>query len=469
MQKNFTASELSLSEYKLLLDSMTVYRGILDDKLVRKLHNLLNYTNNEYNSIEKVISLYSDFCFTLIRSGFYSFKEYIIQSILLDENSFSYIAQVQRYEDITPLLKNAVGNDLRKLQLLCEISPTKLKEFAKSLLNSSKFEIHVIENLAEWEVASEKPDPGRAGFEVRSAEWEKSTFTRMLKVFYSSADWGGCVEALVKFHNSLGCGIFARYRAFVWEASGNSCRFKGIDSMDPIKLSQLIGYEVERAEVIENTIQFLKGSPANNVLLYGDRGTGKSSTVKAILNEYFESGLRIIEVPKALLIDFPKIVKNLKNRNQKFIIFVDDLAFEDNEDSYTALKAVLEGGLENKPGNVLVYATSNRRHLIKEKFSDRFGLQSHNKDEEVHAYDTIQEKLSLADRFGITVVFSSPDKERYLKIVEGIAENRGLKVDKEYLHSEALKWELWYNGRSPRTARQFVDWLEGSVKDKEQK
>jgi predicted AAA+ superfamily ATPase len=223
-----------------------------------------------------------------------------------------------------------------------------------------------------------------------------------------------------------------------------------------------MGYEAERARVIENTLQFLKGFPANNALFYGDRGTGKSSTVKALLNEYYSQGLRMIEVPKTYLTDFPLIISLLKNRPEKFIIFVDDLAFEESGENYNALKAVLEGGLENRPNNVLIYATSNRRHLVKESFKDRAGLQSNNQDDEVRAADNIQEKLSLSDRFGITVTFAAPSQNKYLQIVEGIAEKRNLKFDKEKLYQEALKWQMRYNGRSPRTAKQFIDWVEGS-------
>jgi hypothetical protein len=257
--------------------------------------------------------------------------------------------------------------------------------------------------------------------------------------------------------------MFIKNIAFIWDKSNGQGYLRGIENHDLVTLSDLIGYQTEREEVINNTLQFLKGYNANNVLLYGDRGTGKSSTVKAILNEYHKHGLRIIEVPKSNLGDFPEIIRQLKGRKQKFIIFVDDLVFEDSEENYTTLKAILEGGLENRPKNVLIYATSNRRHLIKEKFSDRLGFQSGGSDDEIRAADTLQEKLSLADRFGITAVFSSPDKSRYLEIVEAMAEKRGIAMDKEQLHKEALKWELWYNGRSPRTARQFIDWLEGQV------
>jgi len=227
-------------------------------------------------------------------------------------------------------------------------------------------------------------------------------------------------------------------------------------------LSDFIGYERERLEVVENTEKFVRGLPANNVLLYGDRGTGKSSTVKAIANEYKEQGLRIIEIPRKYLVDFPAVLRLIKGRKCRFIIFIDDLAFEDSEESYTVLKSVLEGGVENRPDNVLIYATSNRRHLIKEKFSDRAGLKSVDPDDEVRAQDTLQEKLSLSERFGITVVFTSPDKKGFLQIVEGLAAKRGINIDKDTLQREAMKWELMYNGRSARTARQFIDWLEGN-------
>jgi predicted AAA+ superfamily ATPase len=227
-----------------------------------------------------------------------------------------------------------------------------------------------------------------------------------------------------------------------------------------INMDDLYSYERERREVLENTLQFLKGYQANNVLLYGDRGTGKSSTVKALVNEYHGKGLRIIEVPKGYLSDFPEIIRLLRGRSQKFIIFVDDLTFDDSTANYTALKAVLEGGLESRPSNVVIYATSNRRHLVKERFSDRPDSLD---TDEIHKNDSVQEKLSLADRFGITVIFTAPDQERYLEIASALAEQRGLQVQQNILKKEALKWANRHNGRSPRTARQFIDWLEGHL------
>ena len=239
-----------------------------------------------------------------------------------------------------------------------------------------------------------------------------------------------------------------------------------MDDPDPVRLSDFIGYEQQRNEIIDNTLRFLKGYPANNLLLYGDRGTGKSSTVKALLNEYHALGLRIIEVSKELMPDFNQILRIIRNRPQKFIIFIDDLSFSDDESTYTALKAVLEGSLESKPGNILVYATTNRRHLVRERFSDRAGLMSDQADDEIHAADTMEEKLSLADRFGMTITFTAPDQEEYLGIVEELAQKRGIRIEKDVLRKQAVQWEMLYNGRSPRTALQFINWLEGYQKMK---
>jgi len=203
----------------------------------------------------------------------------------------------------------------------------------------------------------------------------------------------------------------------------------------------------------------LAGLPANNILLYGDRGTGKSSTVKALLNRYRENGLRMVEVKKSDLADFPRLVRELRTSPQRFVLFVDDLSFEENEVEYKELKAVLEGGLESRPENVVIYATSNRRHLVRERFTDR--QPEYPENGEVRPGDTVQEKLSLADRFGVTVLFMAPDKALYLEIVRGLAARRGISWPREELERQALLWEAWQNGRSGRSARQFIDSIWG--------
>jgi predicted AAA+ superfamily ATPase len=404
--------------------------------------------------------------------------------------------------------ENAVKNDLAQLQILAGIRSEWIKDAILHLCRDDEAIREAVMKLPpwisenpSWQQKASDPDGAVAPDRVREIK----------ELLLKSDSWPDCTEDLAEFHRSCGSGIFSKYRAFVWrripalaiaggynipgidpacdqagyyqvpgnipvhqgsvscpdsdcaQAAGTVGEFIGVESPDPVRFSDLISYDLEREEVIQNTLHFLDGRPANNILLYGDRGTGKSSTVKALANEYHDRGLRIIEVPKGLLADFPLIIRRLDGRNLKFILFVDDLSFEDNEENYTSLKAILEGGLEIKPDNVLIYATSNRKHLIKERFSERAGLASGSVDDEIRAADTIQEKLSLSDRFGITVVFSSPDKKTYLEIVEGMAKKRGLKIDREHLHREAMKWELQYSGRSPRTARQFVDWLEANI------
>lgn len=431
----------------LALDSLSIYRGLLKDKVLSRLKTMLVYLDKGDVSLRKAVNLYNDFYFELAKSDTTSLRGYILDKIIFDENPFSFKVQALQCSDSDNVLDNAVSHDLKGLQLVSKLNPSMIKTELAELLENNSTKL-ILEGLPEW-VLESQPTSGLEHIQ------------RIKDQFNSCQRWDECIENLRTFHKTYGCGIYARYIAFVWEKTDGHGYLKGIDSPDAITLDELVDYQNERSRVIENTLQFLEGYPANNVLLYGDRGTGKSSTVKAILNEYHSHGLRMLEVPKAYLADFPLIIRHLKNRTQKFIIFVDDLVFGDNEENYTSLKAVLEGGLESKTPNIVIYATSNRRHLVKEYFSERAGLQSGNHNEEVHAGDSMQEKLSLADRFGISVVFSSPDQKRYLKIVNGIAAIRNLNIDKERLQKEALQWALWYNGRSARTARQFVDWIEG--------
>ncbi|OAT80735.1 ATP-binding protein [Desulfotomaculum copahuensis] len=295
-------------------------------------------------------------------------------------------------------------------------------------------------------------DGGSTGI-AGAAAWLTSRRQRVKNFLRHSRDWSTAVDELARFYHRVGCGVFSRYAAFRWRRRpGGESAPAGIAAPDPVRLEQLIGLKREKALIRENTEHFLAGLPASNIILYGDRGTGKSSTVKALLNTYAPRGLRLVEMAKADLGDFPLLIRQLAGHQQKFIIFVDDLSFDETEPEYRALKTVLEGGLAVRPDNVLIYATSNRRHLVKESFSERQG-------DEVHARDSMEEKLSLADRFGITVTFPAPDQEGYLRIVEELAGQRGLEMDRDELRQLALHWEMWHNGRSGRTARQFVDYL----------
>ena len=261
-------------------------------------------------------------------------------------------------------------------------------------------------------------------------------------------------DSLARYYKEHGAGQLGKYTALIWQSGPG--RLVPVINPDPITFANLIGNQYQKQVLTQNTRQFLQGLPANNLLLYGDRGTGKSSAIKAVGNEFAAQGARLIEVNKEDLADFPRIVEELRPRGLKFILFVDDLSFETNETQYKHLKAVLEGGVEVKPAHVLIYATSNRRHLIRETFETR--------EAEIHGNDAVQEQLSLSDRFGITLTFLAPDQEEYLAIVRGLAQQRGINLPGETLAARALEWERRQNGRSGRTAKQFIDHLEGEMR-----
>ncbi len=261
---------------------------------------------------------------------------------------------------------------------------------------------------------------------------------------------------LTAFYGDYGVGKFGLHKAFRVEQTGEGARIVPISNIAHVHLDDLIGYEIPKKKLIDNTEAFVYGRKANNCLLFGDAGTGKSSSIKAIANRYYEDGLRIIEIYKHQFQALNDVIAQIKNRNYKFIIYMDDLSFEDFEVEYKYLKAVIEGGLEKKPGNVLIYATSNRRHLVREKFSDK-----EDRRDDLHAGDTVQEKLSLVARFGVTIFFCAPDKKEFEQIVSVLAERHGMRMDRDKLLAEANKWELAHGGLSGRCAQQFIDYLLG--------
>lgn len=264
-------------------------------------------------------------------------------------------------------------------------------------------------------------------------------------------------DCLTRFYKEFGVGKLGLHKAFrIEHPEGGRAEIVPITNIAHVHLDDLVGYEIAKKKLIDNTEAFVSGRRANNCLLYGDAGTGKSSSVKAILNRYYDRGLRMIEVYKHQFQDLNEIIAQIKNRNYKFIIYMDDLSFEEFEIEYKYLKAVIEGGLEKKPENVLIYATSNRRHLVRETFRDKA-----DRDEELHTNDTVQEKLSLVARFGVTIYFGSPDKKEFQKIVKELARQNGIEMEEEKLLLEANKWELSHGGLSGRTAQQFIDYLLG--------
>lgn len=343
-------------------------------------------------------------------------------------------------------LISAGGHDLARLQALYQLNATDMALTVRQLTGNA--------DLPAWSAFKGLGPSLEKGRERRRYELKKA--------LVEAKDWAFLLDELFRFYNENDPSEFNRYRAFHWRRAAQSVqggRFEPVRHVDDQRFENLVGYEKERKIIIANTEQFVAGLSANHVLLYGARGTGKSSSVKALLPRFGDQGLRLIEVQKSELSDFPVIVELLRDRPEKFILFVDDLSFEAEESSYKDLKALLEGSLEARPRNLLIYATSNRRHLIKEQFSDNAQPGT----EEVNAWDTVEEKLSLSDRFGLIVTFMTPNQQQYLAIVSGLAEQAGLQLDPEDLRRRALRWELSHSGRSGRTARQFIDQLTGEL------
>ncbi len=267
-------------------------------------------------------------------------------------------------------------------------------------------------------------------------------------------------DCITQFYKDYGVGMFGLNKAFRIASEDNRVIFKPINNMDRVMLDDLIGYEIQKKKLVDNTKAFVEGKKANNVLLFGDSGTGKSTSIKAIVNQFYDSGLRMIEIYKHQFKDLSNVIAQIKNRNYKFIIYMDDLSFEEFEIEYKFLKAVIEGGVETKPENILIYATSNRRHLIKETWNDRSDVQV---DNGMHKSDTMEEKLSLVNRFGVTICYSKPSQKEYFNIALELAKRAGINMSEDEIRAEANKWELSHGGISGRTAQQFVNYLAGTV------
>ena len=264
-------------------------------------------------------------------------------------------------------------------------------------------------------------------------------------------------EVVTDFYKAYGVGMFGLNKAFrLIDKGQGEPDFYPINNLDKVMLDDLVGYEIQKKKLVDNTEAFVQGRKANNVLLFGDSGTGKSTSIKAIVNQYYDQGLRMIEIYKHQFKYLSEIIAEIKNRNYRFIIYMDDLSFEEFEIEYKFLKAVIEGGVETKPENILIYATSNRRHLIKENWNDRNDQDNSN---DRHHSDTVEEKLSLVNRFGVTINYSKPTQKEYFDIVLHLARRAGVTMDEEKLKLEANKWELSHGGISGRTAEQFVNYL----------
>lgn len=271
-------------------------------------------------------------------------------------------------------------------------------------------------------------------------------------------------QAVTGFYKEFGAGNLGLHKAFRIVHEGQGAKIIPISNIAHVRLEDLVGYELAKEKLVANTEAFVQGRKANNCLLYGDAGTGKSTSIKAIVNRYYDQGLRMIEIYKHQFQDLNSLIAQVKNRNYKFIIYMDDLSFEEFEIEYKYLKAVIEGGLEKKPDNILIYATSNRRHLVREKFSDKEERQ-----DDLHKNDTVQEKLSLVARFGVTIYYGAPTPQEFREIVKKLAIQNRITMPEEQLLAKASQWELSHGGLSGRTAQQFIDHLLGTELETEGK
>ena len=355
------------------------------------------------------------------------------------ENAYSTACEIRGAVDGT--LNNLALQDFRILKQIFDYDITTLNRFTDS-------------NELWNYLAAYKAADGGVG-----KVFNKRIRDRIIELSLSLAKAGSAEEfqdTTTEFYKEFGVGKFGLNKAFrIVEEKGKAC-IEPIVNVEHVYLDDIIGYELQKQKLIANTESFIQGKAANNVLLFGDAGTGKSSSIKAILNEYYNQGLRIIEVYKHQFHALSSVLEQVQDRNYRFIIYMDDLSFEESELEYKYLKAIIEGGLGRKPKNVLIYATSNRRHLIREKFSDKREL-----DDELHVNDTVQEKLSLVARFGVTIYFGAPDKKEFQNIVKLLAEKYHVKMPVEELYAEANKWELNHGGLSGRTAAQFIPHLLG--------
>ena len=396
----------------MLLSSLSIYRGVRENRVFSTFYSLLTALDDD---IQSFLEKWGRFFDTLSKEGCSGRLAYCLsKAAFYDENAFSKAAAEGKADNMNEYEKAAVKRDIHAIRYACNIT-------ADDILEDYKYSGHLGDcksALPVWGI----------GETVEEFSDEENVF-----------------ERLSGFYRKNGYGIFARYRAFIWRDKS----IMPVPFPDKVSFSDLICYKTQRNEVIKNTKAFLRGIYSNNVLLYGDRGTGKSSTVKALLNEYYTQGLRMVEMPKEKLSEFPLLVEKTADIPLKFIIFIDDLSFGNDDKSYASLKAVLEGGLAARPDNTLIYATSNRRHLIKETFRDRDG-------DDMHINDTMQETLSLSDRFGLSVNFGHPDKETYIEIVTGLADKYSIDYDREKLIADAERWAIGRGGRSPRCALQFI-------------
>ncbi len=436
-----TPATASIQSLQRQAASLLLYQSVLSGEVGQGFLNLLQALRHCEPEGLNCLYAYGRW-FKALAAKTQSWQDYLLTQILRDDNPFTQQVQLTTLENLPPSLIAAAQQDLQALQSLYQCSSEQLSSWVQT---ASHLSVAPTPGHQDVKTPSFVPISGDA------------TNEQLLKQKLKQLEnWADAVDALAAYHRQFGTSLFAQYRAFRWQME----QLTGIVHPDPVQLEELTGYESQKEALVKNTEFLLGGYSALHVLLYGSRGTGKSSLVKGLLNKYSVSGLRLIEVAKSDLRDLPKIIEQLRHVPLKFIIFVDDLSFEEDDDAFKALKVVLEGSVTARPQNVVVYATSNRRHLVREFFEDRPRPRD---GDEVHAWDTVQEKLSFSDRFGLTLTFEPADQPTYLKIIKHLAQQAGISLSDKDLEYRALQWATRHNGRSGRTARQFIDFLKADL------
>ena len=422
-------------------DALILYKGLKHEDILKSIEGLA--LRKDEADEGRAYSVLSELIALSERYGFYGNLWHCFLAYTLINNENPYTLAAERRGEIGGSLKNAALHDVGIFRSLFKLDPGRIfnsgEDGVKGLIDA-----YEADHLREGETFNKRI---------------RDRIVALSEKLEGSADDEDFLRNLNEYYRDFGVGKYGQHKAFRLSHDGKEkLVIEPITRVKHVMLEDIVGMEAQKKRLIDNTEAFLKGRSANNVLLFGDAGTGKSSCIKGILNRYFDEGLRIIEVFKHQAGDLNDVVKEIKNRNYRFIIYMDDLSFEDSEVEYKYLKALIEGGLEKKPDNILIYATSNRRHLIHEGFSDKL---DRGKNDDIHESDTVQEKLSLSARFGEKIYFGRPGKKEYDNIVLTLAKRRGLEISEEELLYEANKWELSHGGMSGRTAEQFILYLEG--------
>lgn len=435
------------------VSKLVMYRNLEKDSILLGLSDICrDFYNGSYEKEELVTRIYREVHKLLEISTEYAFDSnlwhnYLAYILATNENPFSVISEKVGASDGSA--KEFAKNDFRIFKRLFDYDFSPIEE----TLGIDCFHIVLhyhsiakIEGRYNKNVSDKVKDLSR---QIEGAKDEEEIF-----------------DIVTAFYKAYGVGKFGLNKAFRLFPGEGGDLIRPIINTEEVFLSDLVGYELQKKKLIENTEAFVEGRSCNNVLLFGDSGTGKSTSIKAILNEYYARGLRMIEIYKHQFQELSNVIAQVKNRNYRFIIYMDDLSFEEFEIEYKYLKAVIEGGLETKPDNVLIYATSNRRHLIRETWSDRNDVRH---EDGMHHSDTMQEKLSLVNRFGISINYSKPSQKEYFEIVKELAKRHtNISLSEEKLVAEANKWELSNGGISGRTAQQFINYLAGKEAGKEE-